>query len=87
MCHPVDTPADQASACGRTFGTFGHLSYFFDEMTPSDIQITVTYVSRHFSEKDKCLNVLPYAEACSAHGRAFGTPGLVVGWQNDVKTR
>ena len=35
----------------------------FDEMTPTG-HITVTDMSRHFAEEDKCLNVLPDAEAC-----------------------
>ena len=41
----------QASAYGRTFGTFGHMSLLaVGQMTPS--QIIVTSVSRHFVNKD-----------------------------------
>ena len=32
-------------------------------MTPAVNQITVTYGSSHFANKDRCPNVLPYAEA------------------------
>ena len=63
-CPNVQPSRHPCSAHGRTFGTFGTRDTCPFRRNDSDSQITVTYGSSHFAEKDRCPNVQQCPSVC-----------------------